>query len=212
MSFSPNDSGAHIEPIKIAVLGNKGCGKTAIIEQFVFQKFSEAYTPTVKKHTYHPFVIVDNHLYELCIMDFPHLNYFPKTNSNEWANFRGYGLRYATAYLLVYDISSRESFSYVQQIREQILESRDSDDVDIFVIGTKHDKERERVIPLREVVNIVKKHWKCGYIECSSKYNWHIVSIFKELMKHLNEKDNAQHKPASMRMQDVLRRNKCVIL
>ena len=33
----------------------------------------------------------------------------------------------------------------------------------------------------RDIVNFVKKHWKCGYIECSAKYNWKIMALFKEL-------------------------------
>ena len=145
-------------------------------------------------------------------MSGPSIPYFPVNTLYEWTDFRGYGLRTATAYILVYDITSEESFQYIRSIREQIFESRPMHDVPMFVVGNKHDLSEDRGRPLREVSNLVKKHWKCGYIECSAKYNWHIVMLFKELMKGIDCIDHHTHKATSSRVQEALRRNRCVIL
>ena len=51
----------------------------------------------------------------------------------------------------------------------------------IIIVGNKRDLQRGRVIPRWNVSNLVKKTWKCGYIECSAKYNWHILLLFSEL-------------------------------
>jgi len=33
------------------------------------------------------------------------------------------------------------------------------------------------------VANVVRKQWKCCYVECSARYNWRVVALFRELMK-----------------------------
>ena len=211
MSASQPSPTTELEKVKIVVLGGAGVGKTAIIEQFVINQFREEYVPTVTKQCFHPCVIINERLYEVSIVDCPVIPYFPVSSLYEWTDFRGYGLRNASAYILVYDITSEDSFQYIKNIREQILDSRDMHDVPMFVVGNKHDLSDERGMPRREVANMVKKQWKCGYIECSAKYNWHIIMLFKELMKYIDCIDHG-HKPTSMRVQDALRRNRCVIL
>ncbi|GFS15557.1 Ras-like GTP-binding protein Rho1 [Elysia marginata] len=160
------------QTVRLAVLGAPGVGKSSIVRQFVMQQFPEEYVPTEQRQVFCPAVIINEHLYEVRIIDCPYIPYFPVNSLYEWTDFRGYGLRNATAYVLVYDITSEDSF---------------------------------------EVANMVKKQWKCGYIECSAKFNWHIMLLFKELMKSIDYIDYG-HKPTSMRVQDALRRNRCVIL
>ncbi|XP_074643539.1 ras-like protein family member 10B [Tubulanus polymorphus] len=204
---------SEMQHVKLVVLGAQAVGKTSVIRQFVFNEFSDEYVPTVEKCTHYPAAIINDHLYEVKIIDCPVIPYFPMSSLYEWTEFRGYGLRNATAYILVYDVSSDESFHYIRSIREQIIESRNMHDVPIIVVGNKQDLGNSdgRGVTRREVANMVKKQWKCGYIECSAKFNWHIVMIFKELMKTIDYIDYG-HKPTSVRVQDALRRNRCVIL
>ena len=211
MSNSHMSADGEIQKVKIAVIGAPGVGKSSIIQQFVCNQFTDEYISTEKRQCYYPSVIINDHMYEVKIIDCPVIPYFPVNTLYEWTDFRGYGLRNATAYILVYDITSEESFQYMKTIRDQMVESRDMHDVPVFVVGNKHDLSDDRGLPRREVANIVKKQWKCGYIECSAKYNWHIVMLFKELMKAIDYLDFG-HKPASVRVQDALRRNRCVIL
>ncbi|KAJ8312296.1 hypothetical protein KUTeg_009669 [Tegillarca granosa] len=104
--------------IKLAVLGAPGVGKSSI-----------TMNPRTEKEVYFPSVIINDHLYELKIIDCPYIPYFPVNSLYEWTDFRGYGLRNATAYILVYDITSEDSFQYIKTIRDQILDSRDMHDV-----------------------------------------------------------------------------------
>ncbi|ELT87273.1 hypothetical protein CAPTEDRAFT_93308 [Capitella teleta] len=205
--------GTELQRVKIAVLGAQGVGKTSIVRQFVLNHFQEEYVPTTNRSCYHPSIIINDHLYEVNILDCPMIPYFPVSSLYEWADFRGYGLRTATAYILVFDITNDESFQYVKTLHEQIVESRgQSHDVPIFVVGNKRDLGNDRNISKREVANVVKKQWKTGYMECSAKYNWHVVVLFKEVMKTLDYLDWGGHKPASLRVQDAFRRNRCTIL
>ncbi|XP_045770427.1 ras-like protein family member 10B isoform X1 [Maniola jurtina] len=196
-----------LDLIKVVLLGAPAVGKTSIIQQFVWSDFSEDYIPTDRKHTFYPSVIINEHLYEVKITDVPVIPYFPINSYYEWAHYRFYGLRNATAYILVFDLSNVETFQYIRTLRDQMVESRDMRNVPVLVVGNKQDllcsttpsassglqqlamaesacgDSREK---RRNIVNLVRKHWKCSYVECSAKYNWRVIAVFKELMEMID--------------------------
>ena len=199
--------------VQIAVLGGPGVGKTSIIQQFVNDgcKFSENHHRTRTKQCYHPVIMINEKYYEIQLCDYPSLSYFPSDSLSEWTHYRGYQLLSADAYVLVFDVTSDDSFQYIKDLREQIVSSRHLQDIAIFVVGNKQDLNEERGMSRREVQHIIKKQWKCcAYIECSAKHNWHVVSLFKEILKVIDDNEYTP-KPAGVTMQDVLNRNKCVI-
>ncbi|XP_040897754.1 ras-like protein family member 10A isoform X2 [Toxotes jaculatrix] len=131
----------------------------------------------------------------------------------EWLDLRCRGVRNANAYILVYDICCVESFEYVKMIRQQIVEHREgsSSEVPILVVGNKRDLQRQRFMPRRAVSVLVKKTWKCGYVECSAKFNWHVVLLFKELLGIAVARGMRQNH-TSIRLQGALQRNRCTIM
>ncbi|XP_022711145.1 ras-like protein family member 10B [Varroa jacobsoni] len=175
--------------IKVVVLGAPGVGKTSLVQQFVWNEFSEIHRPTTEKHSYLASVLYNDKLFALQVTDLPVIPYFPADSLFEWADYRYYGLRSASAYILVFDVNLPETFQYVKNMREQILQSR-SKEVPILIVGNKHDLGEVR--EHREVAGLVKKHWRCGYVECSAKYNWHVVSLFRELARTIEG-----HRPES---------------
>lgn len=153
----------------------------------------------------------------------------------EWADFRFYGLRNATAYILVFDLSNVDSFQYVRTMREQMMESRDMKRVPLLIVGNKQDlvsgdpsgsagppallppgadaAQRKR----RDIVNLVRKHWKCAYVECSARHNWGVVAVFKELMDVIDSTDSRRgekeiYTPMIDNIHEAFDGNKCTIL
>ncbi len=63
---------------------------------------------------------------------------FCRLNSNYLCRF--FGLRSASAYLLVYDASSPSTFQHVRMLRDQMYESRDMTNVPVIVAANKSDK------------------------------------------------------------------------
>lgn len=145
----------------------------------------------------------------------------------EWTDYRFYGLRNASAYILVFDLSNLETFQYIKTLREQISESRNISNVPILIVGNKQDL----ILPeeggatggklaitsgnderRREIVNTVKKIWKCGYVECSAKYNWKVVAVFKELINMIDSMESREQSPMLDNIQEALDRNKCNII
>jgi len=44
----------------------------------------------------------------------------------------------------------------------------------------------------KEILAVVKKSWRCSYVECSALYNWNIVTVFRELAVTLDMIANGQ--------------------
>ncbi|KAG8236111.1 hypothetical protein J437_LFUL000473 [Ladona fulva] len=272
--------------VKIILLGAPAVGKTSIVQQFVWNDFCDAYYPTDRRHCYYPSVIINGRLYDLKISDLPPVPYFPVDSLYEWTDFRSYGLRSATAYVLVFDLSNAaDTFHHIKCLREQMANSRDMRNVPVVVVGNKHDRlhspvgihrppappgsffgmpclahssglgtsgtssslttaqvsqglpninqeqassllfhqyqQQQNALAMaearerRDIANIVKKHWRCGYVECSAKYNWRVVSVFKELMQAI---DGMEGRGPSLRsygnfaeVEQVIPRSQCVI-
>ncbi|XP_039297350.1 ras-like protein family member 10B [Nilaparvata lugens] len=181
-----------IDLVKVILLGAPRVGKTSLIQQFVWNDFPYHYETTEKKQTYYPSVIINNHMYELKIFDLPAIPYFPVNSFYEWTDFRFYGLRSATAYMLVFDLNETDSFQYVSKMRDQITESRDESEVLFVVVGNKEDLARHKrdneVLKTRDAIStLVRRHWMSRYVECSAKHNWRVTEVFKQLMEMIDE-------------------------
>ena len=70
-----------VETLSIAVIGAPGVGKTSVIRQFIYNDFSESYTPTRTRYVYRPSVILNGNMYELKILDVPPISSFPSSSS-----------------------------------------------------------------------------------------------------------------------------------
>ncbi|XP_011297146.1 ras-like protein family member 10B [Fopius arisanus] len=192
---TPGDS---LDRVKVVFLGAPGVGKSSIIRQFVCTEFFDSYRPTERRETFYPSVVLSDRLYELKITDLPTIPYFPASTHLEWTDFRYYGLRSASAYVLVFDLSNQDTFQYIRTLREQIYEARDMRGVPLLVVGNKQDKLSAVVASstrYRDIVNLVKKHWRCGYVECSARFNCRVVQVFRELMKSIQASEGKQNSP-----------------
>ena len=70
--------------------------------------------------------------------------YFPPNNIAEWTDFKYYGLRSASAYILVYDISVPATFQFIKTLRDQMFETRDMTNVPVIVVANKMDLQASR--------------------------------------------------------------------
>lgn len=81
----------------------------------------------------------------------------------------------------------------------------------VIVVGNKRDLQRQRFTPRRTLSLLVKKAWKCGYMECSARYNWHIILLFKELLCSVVAQ-GCRSNHSAVRLQGVLHTNRCSLM
>lgn len=60
-----------VSTYRVAVLGARGVGKSAIVRQFLYNEFSEVCVPTTARRLYLPAVVMNGHVHDLQILDFP---------------------------------------------------------------------------------------------------------------------------------------------
>lgn len=80
----------------------------------------------------------------------------------------------------------------------------------IVVVGNKRDKQKLRFAPRHVLSVLVKKNWKCGYLECSARNNWHILLLFKELL--ISTTARSRIKTPSICLQGALHRERCSVM
>lgn len=80
----------------------------------------------------------------------------------------------------------------------------------ILVVGNKRDRQRLRFGPRRALAALVRRGWRCGYLECSAKYNWHVLRLFRELLRCALVRARPAH-PA-LRLQGALHPAHCSLM
>ncbi|XP_050617310.1 ras-related protein Rap-1b-like [Macaca thibetana thibetana] len=122
---------------KLVILGSGGIGKSALTVQFVQGIFVEKYDPMIED-SYRKQVEVDAQQYRLEILDTAGMEQFIARRDLYMRNGQGF--------VLVYSITAQPTFNDLQDLREQILRVKDTDDVPMILVGNKDDLEDERVV------------------------------------------------------------------
>ncbi|CAG5089477.1 Similar to RASD2: GTP-binding protein Rhes (Homo sapiens) [Cotesia congregata] len=161
---------------KIVVMGAAKVGKSAIINQFLYNTFSPKYKRTVEEMHRGDFNVSGIQL-TLDILD--------TSGSYDFPAMRELSIRSADAFVLVYDVNDASTFAEVEALRSQILASKGT--VPIVVVGNKVDLFQVNTERTRE---LVETEWENGFVEVSAKDNVNITQVFKELLVQAKVKYN----------------------
>nr|XP_061809224.1 ras-related protein Rap-1b-like isoform X1 [Nerophis lumbriciformis] len=145
---------------KLVVLGSGGVGKSALTVQFVQGIFVEKYDPTIE----------DSYRKE------------------QFTAMRDLYMKNGQGFALVYSITAQSTFNDLQDLREQILRVKDTDDVPMILVGNKCDLEVERVVAKESGVGLARQWNSCAFLETSAKSKINVNEIFYDLVRQINRK------------------------
>merc|ERR1711862_114388 len=171
---------------KIVVLGSGGVGKSALTVQFVQGIFVEKYDPTIED-SYRKQVEVDSSQCMLEILD--------TAGTEQFTAMRDLYMKNGQGFVLVYSITAQSTFNDLQDLREQILRVKDTDDVPMVLVGNKCDPEDERVVGKDQGLNLARKFNGCTFLEASAKTKNNVDQIFHDLIRQIRATDNTGDKP-----------------
>ena len=179
---------------KIVVMGGGGVGKSALTTMYISNNFLKEYDPTIEDN-YRKQTVIDGEVALLDILD--------TAGQEEYSTMRDQYIHYGQGFLLVYSITSRNSFSEVTAIRESILRSKDVDKVPMVLCGTKSDLEHERTVLKSEGADLAS-NFGCPFFESSARMHLNVDETFAEVVRAIRkdelEKDStaaATHKKKS---------------
>jgi Ras-related protein Rap-1A len=180
---------------KIVVLGSGGVGKSALTVQFVQGIFVEKYDPTIED-SYRKQVEVDGQQCMLEILD--------TAGTEQFTAMRDLYMKNGQGFVLVYSITAQSTFNDLQDLREQILRVKDTDDVPMVLVGNKCDLEDERVVGKDQGLNLARQFNNCSFMETSAKAKIGVKDIFFDLVRQINRRtpENPQK----------IKKRRCIVL
>ncbi|XP_036316114.1 ras-related protein Rap-1A-like [Pipistrellus kuhlii] len=165
---------------KLVVLGSGGVGKSALTVLFVQGIFVEKYDPTIED-SYRKQGEVDCQQCMLEILDTAGTEQFT-------------AMRDGHGFALVYSITAHSTFNDFQDLREQILRVKDTEDVPMILVGNKCDLEDERVVDKEQGQNLARQCCNCAFLESSAKSKINVNEIFYDLVRQISRKTPVEKK------------------
>ena len=107
-------------------------------------------------------------------------------------------------FVLVYSITAQSTFNDLQDLREQILRVKDTDDVPMVLVGNKCDLEDKRVVGTDEGLNLARKFNNCSFMETSAKAKIAVNDLFFDLVRQINRQPSDNPKGQRKRQKCVL--------
>ena len=124
-------------------------------------------------------------------------------------------MRTGDGFFCVCSIISKESFTELNNFREQILRVKDTEDWPMVIAANKSDLESQRVVTPEELKALAEKY-KCPYRETSAKLRKNIDEAFNDLVKVVRDYRKI-HKPDlndgnELPVAEKKRKNPCSLL
>ncbi|KAL7712833.1 ras-related protein Rap-1b [Entamoeba marina] len=176
---------------KLVVLGGGGVGKSSIIIRAVQGIFLTGYDPYIDD-SFRKVIDLDGEPVMLEILD--------TAGQEEFTALRDLYYRQGEGFIIVYSITSHNSFEEVSQIQEQIYRVKDISEggyVPIIIVGNKIDLEGDRQVTTEEGEQLADDYG-VDFIECSAKENINIIEIFETITSNvISDSLNENIKPIS---------------
>lgn len=163
---------------KLVIIGDSGVGKSNIFTRFIQDEFNTESRTTIGVEFSAKTVTIRNKVIKTQVWDTAGQDRFR-------ALARSY-YRGAVGALLVYDISSYDSFKNIHKWLDEVKEYADENLV-VLLIGNKSDLEEIRAVKTEEGTAFAESQG-IGFLETSAKSNLHIEEAFTRLVGEVVEK------------------------
>lgn len=167
---------------KLVVVGGGGVGKSCLTIQFIQSHFVEEYDPTIED-SYRKQCVIDDEVALLDVLD--------TAGQEEYGAMREQYMRTGEGFLLVYSITSRNSFEEISTFYQQILRVKDMDQFPVIIVANKCDLEYERQVGMNEGRDLAK-HFGCKFIETSAKQRINVDEAFTNLVREIRKYNKEQ--------------------
>lgn len=164
--------------IKLLLIGDSGVGKSCLLLRFTENNFNESYITTIGIDFKIREVDIDGQLCKLQIWDTAGQERFRTITS---AYYRG-----AQGIALIYDVTSRESFSNVGYWMTH-MQKYAATNVCKVLIGNKTDMVDKRVVSTTEGQQLATQS-SCAFYETSAKSGEGVEHGFLELAKTIKQR------------------------
>lgn len=164
----------------VAVVGSRSVGKSSMAVRYVDDHFIESYYPTIENQ-FSKSITYKNQQYNIEILDTAGQDEFSILNDKHVIGIHGY--------LLVYSVTSRQSFELIEIIRDKILNSIGMDTIPMVLVGNKCDLNSQRQVEFNDGKKLADS-FGCKFFETSVKDNININQSFEALIDKIEKFHN----------------------
>lgn len=180
-------------PLKLAVMGSGGVGKSAITVKFVQGIFIDKYDPTIED-SYRKQMMVDTTHHIVEILD--------TAGTEQFSAMRDLYIKNAEGIILVFSLLSLTSLRELENIKRQIDQIHIEKQVPIVIAANKCDLQDDIIIS-RDEYDDISAQYGGPVFETSAKTNEGIDELFLSILRTIIEHRGAVPKK---------KRRRCAIL
>ncbi|KAH6904431.1 P-loop containing nucleoside triphosphate hydrolase protein [Coprinopsis sp. MPI-PUGE-AT-0042] len=164
---------------KIAVLGSRSVGKSSLVKQFIDNHFADSYYPTIES-TFAKSVKYNGVEYDCHIIDTAGQDEYSPINSQYAIGIHGY--------ILVYSITSRNSFNMIQIVYDKIVDFSGLQSIPCVIVGQKSDLAASaRQVQIAEGEQVAKAN-NCAFVETSAKNGTNVSKVFELCLQEVQKR------------------------
>ncbi|KAG2181314.1 hypothetical protein INT43_008897 [Umbelopsis isabellina] len=167
---------------RIVLVGEGGVGKSALTIQFIQSHFVDEYDPTIED-SYRKQCVIDGETALLDVLD--------TAGQEEYSAMREQYMRTGEGFLLVYSITSRQSFEDINVFYHQICRVKDRDSFPMVLIANKSDLESERQVSSQEGRDLARS-FGSTFIETSAKQRVNVDEAFYHVVREIRRFNKEQ--------------------
>ncbi|KZT29643.1 24 kDa ras-like protein [Neolentinus lepideus HHB14362 ss-1] len=175
MTTNPWTEASNLREYKVCLLGDGGVGKSSLTVRFIQNHFLEDYDPTIEDW-YRKQCVVDDEIALLDILD--------TAGQEDYIAMRGQYMRSSEGFLLVYSITSRQSFEQIIPLYQELLRVKGVVSCPVILVGNKCDLDHGRQVTAREARSCAER-MGCMFIETSAKTHVRVDDAFYELVREI---------------------------
>ena len=188
----------------IILLGTSNVGKSNMMNQFLRGQFEEAYFATIGINILNKLFVFDGKKVKI--------NYYDTAGQERYNSLNLTLLRKADGVILVYDITSQESFRKID-FWIQELHNKNRDSKVLMLVGNKTDLDNEREVSFQQGEKKANEIG-CPFMETSAKTNHNIKECFEKAsrilyLKKSEEDDDDQNNVFSLAFDSQKKKGGC---
>ncbi|CCD26806.1 Rab family GTPase YPT6 NDAI_0I02380 [Naumovozyma dairenensis CBS 421] len=182
-------SGKTLTKYKIVFLGEQGVGKTSLITRFMYDTFDDHYQATIGIDFLSKTMYLDDKTIRLQLWD--------TAGQERFRSLIPSYIRDSRVAIVVYDITKKESFDFIDKWINDVKNERGEDNVILCIVGNKNDLTDQRQVSIEEGENKAKQLGANIFMETSTKAGYNVKTLFKRIAKSLPEFQNSTSDPLS---------------
>ena len=175
-----NDDNSNTNVFKILTIGDGGVGKTSILRRYVENKFLKHHLSTIGIDFLSKTLKIKDKEIKLKIWDTAGQERYRQITSHIYKD--------ADGIILVFDVTSEESFNQITDWMEQIKNNVSKEEINLILIGNKCDLA-DRMVEKERGEKMAEK-LKIKYFETSALTGQGINEAFEELAKQIFRNKN----------------------